>query len=181
MSDILAIFGIFLLTALAFPAMMTTWWLLFPKLTDRAQHRIALTPWRTAFMGIAGAIGAAVPIAILMALPFGPAQFFGWLGIFMTITFATIGASGLAAHLGARAAERAGQPVSAVKSFLIGAVALELSAAFPILGWLVLLPATILFSLGASIFAVLRWQPRPKPQLQQNTGQMDARLEPQSA
>ena len=180
MSDVMAIFGIFILTMLAFPAMMTCWWLLFPKLTERAQLRVAGTPWKTGFMGITGLIGTAIPAAILVSLPFGPAQFFGWLAVFIMITFSTIGAAGLAAHIGTRAAARAGRDATSVRSFVIGAGALELAAAFPILGWFILLPAIILFSLGASIFAVLRWAPKPREQPIASSTTVEARLEPQS-
>jgi hypothetical protein len=41
-----------------------------------------------------------------------------------------------------------------------GAVALELAAVFPLVGWCVVIPLTIVTSLGATVFALLHWMPR---------------------
>jgi hypothetical protein len=44
-------------------------------------------------------------------------------------------------------------------AFLRGAAALELAAAFPVLGWFIVIPLAIIASLGATAFAVLHWMP----------------------
>ncbi len=163
MSDIIAIFGILFITSLAFPGMLAAWWLLFPKLVERARLRVEHTPWKTFAMGLAGLFLAALPIFILLSLEIGPAQFLGWAGIFGLLAFATLGAAGIAAQMGAQIAARAGNEISPAKAFVLGAVAFELAAAFPVLGWLIVAPLWIVTSLGAALFALLRWTPRPKP------------------
>ena len=44
MADISAIFFILLIIGVAFPAMLTAWWLLFPSLIARAQIRVEKLP-----------------------------------------------------------------------------------------------------------------------------------------
>ncbi len=164
MADVSAIFGLLLMSGLAFPGMLTTWWLLFPNVVERAQTRLERTPWRTFWMGIAGLIIFAVPIGILLALPFGPANFFGWIGIFAALTFASLGAAGVAARMGIRLTRQAQDSQPDTAAFVRGAVAFELAAAFPLLGWFIVIPLGVTVSLGAAIFAVLRWQPKPASQ-----------------
>ena len=72
MSDISAIFGILLTLGIAFPGMLTTWWTLFPDAVERASQRLEETPWSTLWMGIGAALLSAVPVLVLVALPFGP-------------------------------------------------------------------------------------------------------------
>jgi hypothetical protein len=44
-----------------------------------------------------------------------------------------------------------------------GAVALELAAVFPLIGWFVFIPVTFIMALGAFLFALVGWMPRPAP------------------
>jgi hypothetical protein len=48
-------------------------------------------------------------------------------------------------------------------AFVRGAVALELAAVFPIVGWFLVIPAVLLAGFGAGLFGLLRWLPRPRP------------------
>jgi len=48
-------------------------------------------------------------------------------------------------------------------AFVRGAIALELAAVFPFIGWFLLIPLTIVTSLGATAFALLHWMPRAIP------------------
>jgi len=45
-------------------------------------------------------------------------------------------------------------------TFLRGGAVLELAAGLPVVGWFVVLPAAFLTSLGAAVFALLRWMPQ---------------------
>ena len=102
MADISAIFFILLIIGIAFPAMLTAWWLLFPAVISRAQTRVDKTPMRTFWMGLAIVIAVTIPIVILLALPFGPAKFIGWILLAALLALSSIGSAGIAAHLGAR-------------------------------------------------------------------------------
>jgi hypothetical protein len=159
MSDISAIFGILLTLGIAFPGMLTTWWTLFPDVVERASQRLEETPWSTLWMGIGAALLSAVPVLVLVALPFGPAKFLGYSLLAVLLAVAGIGAAGLAARMGGVLAQRSTN-LSPAGAFVRGAIALELAAVFPVIGWMVVIPLAVLVSLGATAFALLKWVPR---------------------
>ena len=163
MADISAIFFILLILGIAFPAMLTAWWLLFPSLIWRAQTRVEKTLSRTFWLGLVIVIALAVPIVILFALPFGPAKFFGWILLAASLTLSCIGSAGIASHLANRLAQQGN--VSGLGAFVRGTVVLELTAFFPVLGWLFLWPLLLITAFGATGFALLNWIPREKSQI----------------
>ncbi len=160
MADISAIFFILLIIGVAFPAMLTAWWLLFPTVVSRAQTRIEKTPWGTFWMGIIVVVAVTVPIIILLALPFGPAKFLGWILIAVSLALSSIGSAGIAAHLGKRLASQS--TLSPLNGFIRGSVILELAAFFPALGWFFIWPIMLIMAFGATGFAFLNWMPREK-------------------
>lgn len=159
MADISAIFFILLVISIAFPSILTAWWLMFPSMIARAQTRVEKTLSRTFWLGLLIVIGLAIPIVILLALPFGPAKFLGWILLAAAFAFSSIGSAGIAAHLGERM-KQTGNAYSPLSAFLRGAVVLELAAFFPVLGWFFLWPLTLITSFGATGFALLNWLPR---------------------
>lgn len=162
MADISAFFFILLIIGVAFPAMLTAWWLLFPSVVSRAQSRVERTPWGTFGMGLILLIVVAIPIVVLLALPFGPAKFAGWLLLAAALAVSSIGSAGIAAHLGARLTRQSS--ISALSGFVRGSVILELAAFFPVLGWFFIWPLLIIMAFGATGFAFLNWMPREKTQ-----------------
>lgn len=159
MADISAIFFILLIISIAFPSMLTAWWLMFPSMIARAQTRVEKTLSRTFWLGVVVVIALSIPIVILLALPFGPAKFLGWILLAASLAFSSIGSAGIAAHLGERM-KQTGNPYSPLNAFLRGAVILELAAFFPVLGWFFLWPLALITSFGATGFALLNWMPR---------------------
>lgn len=162
MADISAIFFILLILGVAFPAMLTAWWLLFPSVVARSQLRVEKTLTRTFWMGLIIVIALAIPIIILLALPFGPAKFIGWVLLAASLSLSSIGSAGIVAHLANRLTQQSN--VSALGAFVRGAVLLELAAFFPVIGWLFLWPLFLLTAFGATGFALLNWMPPEKPQ-----------------
>jgi hypothetical protein len=162
MADISAIFFILLMIGVAFPAMLTAWWLLFPSVVSRAQARVEKTPWGTFGMGLILLIVVTIPIVVLLALPFGPAKFAGWILLAAALAVSSIGSAGIAAHLGARLIRQSN--ISALSGFVRGSVILELAAFFPVLGWFFIWPLLIIMAFGATGFAFLNWMPREKTQ-----------------
>ncbi len=163
MADISAIFFILLIIGIAFPAMLTTWWLLFPSLITRAQFRVEKTPMQSFWLGLVIVIAVTIPIVILLALPFGLAKFFGWVLIAASLALSSIGSAGIAAYLGKRLANQSN--ISALSGFVRGSVILELAAFFPIIGWLFIWPLMLIMAFGATGFALLNWLPREKTQI----------------
>ncbi len=158
MADMTAIFFILLIFGVAFPAMLTAWWLLFPNLIKRAQTRVEKSPASTFWFGLIVLIALIIPIFILMALPIGPAKSLGWILLGLSLTVSSIGSAGIAAHLGFRLAQHSN--VSSLGGFVRGAVILELAAFFPLIGWLFVWIPLLIISFGATAFAFLNWMPR---------------------
>jgi hypothetical protein len=91
------------------------------------------------------------PAIILLNLPLKLAWPAAW-----ALFFAGLVVLGVASSL----ARRNGQsPQPADHAFVRGATALVLASGFPVIGWFLLFPAAFLTSLGAAIFALLRWMP----------------------
>jgi len=163
MADISAIFFILLIIGIAFPAMLTAWWLLFPALITRAQTRIEKSLAQSFWLGLVIVIALTVPIVILLALPFGPAKLLGWILLGASLTFSSIGSAGIAAHLGARLAQQSN--LSSLNGFIRGSIVLELAAFFPVIGWVFIWLPLLITAFGATGFALLNWLPREKMQI----------------
>jgi hypothetical protein len=159
-ADVYAIFGTLLALGIAFPGMLTAWWLLFPGTVERASKRVSTTPGRCFGLGVLATLMLAIPAAALLALPVGGAKLLGIVLVAAGLAFASLGAAGMAAAMGRVWRRHAGENASQTGSFVRAAVVLELAAAFPFLGWFVFIPASILVSLGGAVFAVLRWESR---------------------
>ena len=158
MADITAISLILLFIGIAFPGMLTAWWLLFPAAVERARVRVEHTPWACFWAGLFVVFAAGFPVVVLMALPVGPAKLLGWLLLATALTLSSFGSAGISAHMGKRLART--NAVSPLGGFVRGALALELAAIFPILGWLFIWPVALIVAFGASAFAFMRWAPR---------------------
>jgi hypothetical protein len=163
MADISAIFFILLILGVAFPAMLTAWWLMFPRLISRAQMRVERSLSGTFWFGLAIILALTIPIVILFALPFGPAKFFAWILLAASLAISTIGSAGIAAHLGERM-KTTSNDMTSLGAFIRGSVVLELAVFFPILGWFFLWPIALIIAFGATGFALLNWMPREKSQ-----------------
>ena len=164
MADMSAIFFILLIISIAFPSVLTAWWLLFPSVVARAQTRVEKTLARTFWLGLVIVIALTIPVVILLALPFGPAKFVGWILLAASLALSSIGSAGIAAHLGEQM-KRAGNAFNPLGAFIRGAVVSELAAFFPVLGWFFLWPLALITAFGATGFALLNWMPREKTQI----------------
>lgn len=157
MADVAAVFGTLLALGIAFPGLLVAWWLLFPSAVGRARQRFIRTPGRCFVLGLVVLGFLAIPLVILFAIP-GPGQLIGSIALLTLLSVAAIGAASIAATMGERLTQRAGT-LSPVAAFVRGAIALELAAAFPFLGWFIVIPVAIITALGATTFALLKWIP----------------------
>ncbi len=156
MSDVYAVFGTLLALGIAFPGMLTAFWLLFPDMVERTEMRVESAPWKSFWLGLGSAIGIGIPVIVLMNLSLGILQFVGFLMLLLAFGVATIGAAGIAHLVGRRIRDNSNEGLSETKSVVLGAVALELAAVFPIVGWFLVIPATLFASLGVSLFVLFR-------------------------
>jgi hypothetical protein len=160
MADISAVFGILLFLGLVFPGLLTALYLLFPSTVERARLRLDRTPWLCFFSGGLLTAFFTIPAVIMFVIPNGAVRFAGWALVFVILAFSSLGAAGLAGKMGDRLGLRSGNALAPAAAFVRGAIALELAAAFPVVGWFIFIPLAIVTSLGAAAFAVLRWAPR---------------------
>jgi hypothetical protein len=167
MADISAIFFILLILGIAYPAMLTVWWLLFPDLIARAQTRIEKSLATSFWLGLIIVPALGIPMFILLALPIGPAKLIGWILLGASLTISSVGSAGIAAHLGARLTQQSN--ISPLSGFIRGAVILELAAFFPVIGWLFIWIPLLITAFGATSFALLNWMPREKTQISSAT------------
>jgi hypothetical protein len=155
----MAIFGSLLFLGIVFPGFLTTVWLLFPANVQRASWRIEHTPWRCFITGSAALIFVMFPIGILVSLPGGPAKFLGWSLAVIVLALSSLGAAGLAGYMGEGMRKHTHPTSTPLNVFLRGAIALELAAAFPLIGWFIVIPITTIICLGATVFALTKWMP----------------------
>ena len=164
MADILTIFGLLFIMALGFPALLTAVWLVFPGAVDRAHQRVEQTPVRCFAMGTLALLLVGLPVLALLDAPAAGLKAAGFGLMVLVLSLGTVGAAGMVARLSQRLNQRSNRPMSPLAGFLTGAVALELAVAFPVVGWLLVLPIALLTALGATVFALLRWRPKASSQ-----------------
>jgi len=169
MADVFAVFGTLLAVGIALPGMLLTWQLLWPKMVNRSQQRLEKTPWRSFFLGSAALAIYMIPVIALFNTPSEGGQGLGLIAIFALMAFASLGAAGLAEFLGQRL-QALGVNATGVGATVRGAVAMELAAVFPFIGWFFFIPIAFIASLGAAIFALLGWMPKDRPRSMQASG-----------
>lgn len=155
MADVYAVFGTLLALGIAFPGMLLAYRLLFPGFVGRAQARLRQGGLGSLVVGGMGALLLALPIAVLLALPFGPARFVGGVLLLLSLAFASLGAAGLTGVMGEVYRQAGGEGMTEISAYLRGAVALALAAAFPLLGWFLVIPLVTVASFGAALGATL--------------------------
>jgi hypothetical protein len=160
MADVYAVFGTLLALGIAFPGMLVGYWLLFPSAVSRAQQRLEATPYRCLFLGLGAAALTIALVSMFSAVSLGVIKLLAAILGFGALAVATIGAAGIASSMAARLRAAAAGGLSDAAALVRGAVAFELAAAFPLVGWFVALPVSLVASYGAGIFSLLRWMPR---------------------
>jgi hypothetical protein len=162
LGDVFAVLALLIGLGIALPGLLLAWSLLLPGTVARAQTRLRITPGRCMALGAIWLVTGLAPAAALMGTRAGPAQFLGWLIIAALLTLASLGAAGMAALMGERL--RGGGAAASVHGGLVrGAITLELAGVFPIIGWFIAIPLITITSLGAGLFALLRWAPHMAP------------------
>ncbi len=169
MADVQAAFGILLALGIAFPGLLVAVRLLLPRAVATSSARIEAHPARSFGRGLLRAGLAGLAIFAFLAAAAGPIQLVGALLGFATLAWAAVGAAGLADMMSGRmltpgsAGPAAGGtafnptashgPTSSLgpwQAFALSAVALELAAVFPAVGWFVILPFLLILCLGAA-------------------------------
>jgi hypothetical protein len=162
MADVFAIFGTLLAVGIALPGMLLTWRLLLPKVVARAEQRLSHTPWTCFFGGGAFLIIYLIPVIIFLNLPLPVFKAVGVIALLGLALVASVGAAGLAGLMGQHL-NGLGLKSSVAGATIRGAVAMELAAVFPLIGWFTIIPIMFIITLGAALFALTGWQPKAVP------------------
>lgn len=124
----------------------------FPAAVERCRHTYQTRPIRSLFLGAAlGIPGVALGLAFLNSgNPLG--QLLGFSTIFLLFSLAVLGAAGLACLIGHRlnSPQDEHQPWKRVYR---GGIVLAITFLFPLVGWFLVLPATLLSGLGAALIS----------------------------
>ena len=142
---------------------------LFPELTDRCRQRIKAAPWKHALIGLAWTIPTAAAGVALLNVPNPLLKFLGATIVLLLILAGLIGSSALAAQIGFGLAQPSDQ-TQPWRRVLRGGMVLGLTFVFPLIGWFLILPLSLVIGVGA-LFPTLAASGSQRP-----TAVLDARL-----
>ncbi|RMG97964.1 MAG: hypothetical protein D6706_07840 [Chloroflexi bacterium] len=145
---------------LSLPALLVALNLLLPNLTGRVHIRLSQTPGRSFFLGIPITAAFLLWIAITLNVNNGVVKGMGFIGALVGMGLGTLGAAGMSRLLGERL-QRISGPTSELSGLVRGALVYEFACLFPIVGWFLFVPLVGIMVMGAAVFALLGWLPRP--------------------
>lgn len=163
MADVYAVFGILIALAIAYPGMLLAWRTLFPDFVARAQARVAAFGWASFGFGVVVGVPVVFGTGFLISTPAPFLRLTGAILAILALTLASIGAAGLASLMGDRLNRMSGGRYSGPGAQLRGAVALELAAVFPLIGWLLVFPLGTLTCFGAGVYSLFSRRSGDKP------------------
>ena len=154
MADTMAIFLVTLGVMLAFPGLWLLCRGLWPDIVAGAAGRCRKGLWSSFLVGLPVTLMMAGAVAILFNVlgPLGKIAGAGLLCLYMV--FAHAGVAGLATAVGQRLSSPADE-ARPWRATLRGGVVLELAYLLPILGWFVILPASIIIGCGGATLALM--------------------------
>lgn len=156
MADTMAYFFVIIGLLVAFPGLWLLCRGLWPHTVEKTKLDCSKTLWKPFLVGLPHAAIVIVLAGILnnkVPQPIG--GILTLLNICLFLIYASSGVAGLATVIG----ERLPSPADAAspwKATIRGGVIMELSFLLPILGWFVLLPASIIIGAGATTRACLK-------------------------
>jgi hypothetical protein len=129
---------------------------LFPDFVERCRQRISGGPFKTLLCGLGGAVpGVVVGVAMFRAA--SPVlKFAGATTLLLLILVGLMGSAGLAAQAGAGIGGF-GQP--SWRRVWRGGLVLGLTFILPLIGWLLILPGTLIVGVGATLTSLKRARP----------------------
>ena len=136
----------------ALPAFFIFLNLIFNKTTFKAARRLekgAILPF---FIGLIVAVVLGVPLAGLVAAG-SIFQLAGTLGILTLLLGAFTGLAAIARLAGGHIGSLSETPSRPLVEIAVGAVVLSFTIAFPLIGWLLILPFGLIIGLGATVLA----------------------------
>lgn len=135
--------------------------LFFPQVTETACQRISRTPMKAFIAGLPVSV-LMVGIAAVLNSAGGPGQGLAFIIVLAWLGLLTLGAAAMARLLGERLSGMTGGG-SPLGNIIRGAVIYELASLVPLVGWFLFTPLMSQVAVGAALFGLVRWSPRPRP------------------
>jgi hypothetical protein len=148
MADTMSIFFVILGMLLAFSGLWLLSRGLWPEAAAAAAERCSRSLWPSFLTGLPTTFATIVLTKVLFSLPSPAAKIVGFGVVCIYMLQAHTGVSGLATTIGKRLSSPVDQ-LSPWRTTLRGGIVLELTYLLPILGWFVVLPASIIIGSGA--------------------------------
>jgi hypothetical protein len=148
-------FGVAITMALllSWAALVIVTALAFPQNSKRAEIALANNPKKTLIAGILGTALAILGL-VLLGNTAGVIKIVGFVVSLCMGVILIIGGAGIAQLLGTRIGEISGAK-SSFGALVRGSIVHSFSMLFPMLGWFLMLPLSILFAMGAGYFAIV--------------------------
>jgi hypothetical protein len=153
-ADILMWFLLILGTYVIFISYWLAAQALFPELADGCRQRIKAAPVKQALIGLACAVPVVAAGIGLLNVPNPLLKFAGATMVLLLILAGLVGSSGLAAQVGYGLANPADE-AQPWRRVLRGGMVLGLTFVFPLIGWFLILPLSLVMGVGA-LFGSLR-------------------------
>jgi hypothetical protein len=133
---------------------------LFPEFVDRCRERIRCAPYKTLLLGAAGTAPSVI-LGVAMFRAASPAlKFAGATLLLLILLFGLMGSAGLAAQVGCGLGGSAYDGLSWRRVWR-GGLVLGLTFILPLVGWLIILPGTLIAGIGAAITSIRPVRPAP--------------------
>ncbi len=133
---------------LALPAMLVFMNLALLSVSDRATYRLSRGGIIPFFAGLGVILLVGVPAALLMAAG-SIFQFFGSLSMLCLLFWGFMGLAVVARLVGQRLTALYEREESPLSQTVAGSLVLSFSVAFPLIGWIIIFPFSLLVGLGA--------------------------------
>ena len=129
---------------------------LFPDLAERCRQRIKGAPARHVLLGLAWTVPTVVAGVALLNAPSAALKFAGATVLLLLVLAGLVGSSGLAAQIGFGLANPADE-AQPWRRVLRGGAVLGLTFVFPLIGWFLVLPLSLILGVGALCGSL--WKP----------------------
>ena len=125
---------------------------LLPRQARKAEEALGNSPW----ICFGGGLGLTIMLIIglvLVQAPLPPVKFIGFVLMLALGSIMTLGASGAAQLIGKRGGALTHNP--SFGTVVRGSVVFSLAVGFPLLGWFVFAPLSLIFAMGAGAMALV--------------------------
>lgn len=158
--DILAVIAAIVSIGASWAATILAGALLFPARAERAKERLSASPGRIFLRGLLVTAGAAIVAGVVNSTHSGPTQLLAGAIISALLLASALGSAGIVRLVAERIGGEAGQSNSFVA--LTRAAGLYVAAGFlPVVGWFVIAPLALVFSVGAADAALFSGREKP--------------------